>query len=309
MAIFLALLAKIAPLYLIVFLGYLAGSKLNVRKESVATLLIYFIAPFVIFYGVVSATFDVSLILLPLFFFIVATTLSIVFYWIGRHFWKGAERNLLAFTAGSGNTGYFGLPVILALFGDQYLSVAVLSTLGLILFENSVGYYFVARGEAAPRDVFLKMAKLPTIYAFAAGVAFLLMHVPIGSGFVGMLGNFKGAYSILGMMMVGLGLAGVTRAAIDAKLLTAAFTAKFLLWPSIIVGSILLDMHVFHLLSPLAYPAMLILSVVPLASNTVAFATQLNAAPEKAAVTVLASTLFALAYIPLFMTFISPLVL
>jgi hypothetical protein len=46
-----------------------------------------------------------------------------------------------------------------------------------------------------------------------------------------------------------------------------------------------------------------------MASNTVAFATQLNAIPEKAAFTVLASTIFALLFIPLFVTFVFPLVL
>jgi predicted permease len=51
---------------------------------------------------------------------------------------------------------------------------------------------------------------------------------------------------------------------------------------------------------------MLLMSIVPLASNTVAFATKLGVHPEKSAITVLASTLFVLFYIPLFVTFIFP---
>jgi predicted permease len=45
---------------------------------------------------------------------------------------------------------------------------------------------------------------------------------------------------------------------------------------------------------------LLVLSIVPIASNTVAFATKLRAHPEKAAFTVMLSTLVALVYIPVF---------
>jgi len=309
MEIFLGLIFKIAPLYFVVFLGYLAGKYLDVKKESVAALLIYFIAPLVIFNGVVTASFDYSVILLPLLFFTVATVFSLVFYNIGKLFWQGAEKNVLAFTAGSGNTGYFGLPLVLALFGDQYLSIAVLTTLGLVLYENSVGYYFIARGNFSPKDAAMKVLKLPTLYAFVVGVVFLALHFSFNDTIASLFSNFRGAYSVLGMMLVGLGLAGITRASVDSTFLSAAFSAKFIVWPVAVMGLIYLDSTHFHLLSAFMYPVMLLLSIVPLASNTVAFATQLKAIPEKAAFTVLASTLFALLYIPLFVAFVFPLVL
>ncbi len=309
MEIFLNLIAKIIPLYFVVFLGYIAGKQFNVSKESVAALLIYFIAPLVIFNGVATASLDYSIILLPLLFFLLATIISVIFYFIGKAFWQSAEKNVLAFTAGTGNTGYFGLPVILALLGEQYLSVAILSILGFILYENSVGYYFVARGNFKPRDALQKVLKLPTLYAFILGVLFLASHLSINENVAALFANFRGAYSILGMMLVGLGLAGVTRSAVDAKLLSAAFIAKFLVWPVVVICMILLDLSRSHLFASSVYPVMLILSIVPLASNTVAFAAQLKAVPEKAAVAVLASTIFALLYIPLFLAFVSPLVL
>jgi predicted permease len=65
---------------------------------------------------------------------------------------------------------------------------------------------------------------------------------------------------------------------------------------------ILIDIRWLHLFNPLIYHVLALLAIVPLAANTVAYATQLNAHPEKAAVTVLASTLWALIYIPLIMS-------
>ena len=47
------------------------------------------------------------------------------------------------------------------------------------------------------------------------------------------------------------------------------------------------------------YRVFLIMAIVPLASNTVALATELKAQSEKAAVAVLYSALFAVMYIPI----------
>jgi len=47
------------------------------------------------------------------------------------------------------------------------------------------------------------------------------------------------------------------------------------------------------------HKVMILMSIVPLAANTVAFATELKAQPEKASLAVMLSTLFALFYIPL----------
>ena len=200
-----------------------------------------------------------------------ATIISATFYLIGKFFWQGAERNVLAFTSGVGNVGYFGLPLIIVLFGEQYLPEAVLSILGFILYENSVGYYLVARGHFKPRDAFIKMCRLPSMYAFILGLLFLTLHLSIHESVSALFANFRGAYSILGMMLVGLGLVGVTANSLDIKFLSATFFAKFLVWPIAISSFILLILLSFIFASSV-YPIMLVLSIwVPLMSNTVSF--------------------------------------
>jgi len=53
MDIFLLLFTRLIPLYLIIGLGYIAGKKLHAEKETIAALLIYILAPVVVFDGVV----------------------------------------------------------------------------------------------------------------------------------------------------------------------------------------------------------------------------------------------------------------
>jgi predicted permease len=79
MTVFLTLLAKLVPLYIVIFLGYIAAKVLNAEKETVAKLLIYIIAPVVIFYGTYTATLDSSILILPAFFFVLCSLTAFIF--------------------------------------------------------------------------------------------------------------------------------------------------------------------------------------------------------------------------------------
>ncbi len=306
MSIFLILLVKLIPLYLIILVGYLAGKYGNVAKESVATLLIYIISPAVVFYGVATAQLSFSLVSLPFLFFAIASLFCGVFYLAASCIWKGSEKNILAYAAGSGNTGYFGLPVALALFGDSALSLVVFSTLGFILYENSVGFYTIARGQHSAKDTVKKLLGIPTLYVFVLGLLVNILHISLPAQLTEVLISFKGAYVVLGMMMVGVGLASITRASFDRLFMGFALCVRFVAWPVFAVGLIILDSRFFHLYNPGIYKIILLMAIVPLAANTVAFAAKLNTYPEKTAVTVLISTLLAAVYIPIFVALIFP---
>lgn len=300
MTIFFTILIKLIPLYLMILLGYIASRRLSAQKETVAKMLIYIIAPAVIFYGAYTTPISAAYLSLPILFYILCSLLCLLFLAIGTWIYKrDTTKNILAFTAGTGNTGYFGLPVISAVLGEQAFSIAVLSILGFVLYENTIGFFITARGNFTARQSVLKVAKLPTIYAFAVGLTLNLLHVQLGEIAVTTIGQFKGAYTLLGMMIIGMGLASVSIKNIDTKFLSLTFFAKFCVWPILMGSLILLDQHTLQFYSPAIHNVMLVMSIVPLAANTVALATELKTHPEKAAVAVLLSTLFALFFIPL----------
>lgn len=300
MTVFLTILLKLVPLYLMISLGYLAAKGLNAQKETIAKLLIYIIAPTVLFYGAFTTEINFANLSLPFLFFTIACLMSLLFYGIGSFVYKkDSTKNILAFTSGTGNTGYFGLPVIYAVLGEQAFSLAALCILGFVLYENTLGYYLTAKGNYSAKDSLKKVVKLPIIYAFSLGLLFNLFSVNLGDMAVTTIGHFKGAYTLLGMMIIGMGLASVRLQHLDLKFIFLTFLAKFITWPLIIAGVIFLDQTAFHLYGTSIYNVMIIMAIVPLAANTVAFATELNVHPDKAALAVLLSTLFALFYIPL----------
>lgn len=300
MAIFITILLKLIPLYLMIILGFIGARVLKTQKETIAKLLIYIITPAVIFYGAYTAKINFANLSLPILFFCLASAMALIFLMIGNLiFKKDSTKNILAFTAGAGNVGYFGLPIISAILDERVFSLAVLSVLGIVLYENSVGFYLTAKGNYTGKESLLKVIKLPTIYAFFIGLLLNLFNVHLGDIAAATISHFKGAYTLLGMMIIGMGLTTINKRQIDYKFISLAFLAKFIIWPLIIFGIIALDKNYLHLYNLPIYNVLILMSIVPIAANTVAVATELKVHPDKAALVVLLSTLFALFYIPL----------
>ncbi|HVF69443.1 MAG TPA: AEC family transporter [Xanthomonadales bacterium] len=299
MDLFLALLAKIFPLYVIIFLGFVAGKYLHVKKESIASVAIYIVTPVVIFGGAYASALTLSTISLPFLTFIVACSLCLMFYVVGKLFFKDSTKNLLAFISGEANVGYFGLPVAIALFDPPLVALYTVAIIGSNLYENSLGFFIAARGHHSSREAFARLIKLPIIYAFILGVLFNALHIQLGPIYIEFANSFKGAYLVLGMMLIGLGLAEVAKSKFDARFISLALIAKFLAWPLLILGILFLDSNFLKFYNADIHRIMLLYSIAPIAANVIAYTTHLKLHPEKASMAVLLSTLFALLYVPL----------
>lgn len=111
MQVFLLLITKLLALYFLIAIGFIAGRALNVQKESIARILICILAPLVVLYGVWSAGVAWNVLSLPFLFLVVSIVLCLMARVAGKLLWRDATANLFAFTAATGNTGYFGIPV------------------------------------------------------------------------------------------------------------------------------------------------------------------------------------------------------
>lgn len=299
MSAFFLLIVKLIPLYSLIFLGFIADRFLKVKKEAISPLLIYLISPLVVFQGIVSRDFTPSILLIPFIFLFIALFMSLSFFALFKNSWNDATRNVLSFSVGACNAGYFGLPIILMLFGQEALQVVVMAIFSVQFFEITFGFYIMARGNFSPKASFMKLVKLPTIYAFALGLILNGCGYRAEGSIQEFFALFKGAYSVLGMMLIGLALSSVKRQTFDLKFLSLAMLGKFVLWPLFMLGFIMLDQHFFHLYDLFTHKILMILSAVPIAANTVAFATQLETRPDKAAAVVVLSTLIALIFLPM----------
>lgn len=298
------ILLKILPLYIFVIIGFIAGKYLNIEAKGIGKLIIYIIAPFVIFEAITHSKLSLSTFILPLIIFLICSLIAFIFYQYGKYIYKDARANVLSIVASEGNTGYFGIPIALLLFNQNIFGIYILGTLGVTIFENTIVYYLTARGRYSVKESFSRLKKLPAIYAFLFAVIFLYFEIKLPDTMKNFVISMQGAYVTLGMMLIGFGISSIKNFSFDYKFISLSFIGKFLIWPLLTSSLVLLDYYVFHIYSIEIYRAFLLLSIVPIAANTVIFATALDVFPDKVSSAVLFSTIFALAYVPIMILFL-----
>lgn len=300
MNILFIILGKIFPLYLYIFLGYVFTKYLKVKREHIAFLLIYILGPVVIFFATLSIEINLQLVFLPLFIYFFG---SFIAFYILRKYkdeWNDASLNTLAFTCGTGNTGYFGIPLAMILLEPSAANIFIFGTLASLLYENTTGFFVTAKGSFTARQSIMKVIKLPLLYAFIAGVSFNLAGFRTPDILIPYFENLKWTFGILGMMMLGMGMKGFNiHEDFDKKYIKVSYFFKFILWPAVVLAIIFLDKSFINFLNEEIYKVMFLFSIVPLAGNTVTLAVLLKAKPEKASFTVLLSTLVSVVYIPI----------
>ena len=254
MNLFFILLGKISPLYLNIAIGYILTRYLKVKRDYIATLLIYILGPIVIFFATLSIEINLQLIFLPLFVFFFGS--SIAFYILKRYRkdWNDASINTLAFTCGTGNTGYFGIPLAMILLTPDAANIFIFATLASLLYENTTGFYVTAKGTFTARQSIIKVIKLPLLYAFILGLTLNFFGFRTPELIITYFEGFKWAYGILGMMMLGMGMKGFNlKEDLDIKYLKVAYFYKFIFWPAAILSIIFIDKNFIGFLNEEIY--------------------------------------------------------
>ncbi len=298
MDVFLILLGKLSPLYLLIGLGAAAERLLRVPKETVARLLIYLIGPLMIFHGIATMELEWGLLLLTPIIVLMGVCLCLTFLAIGRRLFDAETAHLLAFGAGMGNSGYFGFPLVQALFPPGLFPVALLIDLGMGIYQHTFGAFIAARGNRTLRESIVTVLRLPMIYAMLAGLAWNVLGFGMPAVLHDLGLQMRGAYIVLGMMLIGMGLSAVRIRGMDTRYLSLVFAAKFLAWPVVMIAFIRLDTAWLHLFSGPVHQVLLSQAIVPVAANVVAYASEFRLHPAKAAAAVFATTVFACVLAP-----------
>ncbi len=298
---FLDLSFRLAPLFLFVILGFFAGRKLNVTREAIAPLLIYILAPLTIFKGILDAELSPQLIMLPFLYVFVCALICWLTWKLGGFLFQSPARNVLSYAGGNANSGYFGFPAAIVILGADAFPIIVLISFGFVIFEATFGVYITARSHYSPMQSLRKLLRLPVLYVFASGLLLNFCGVRLSHPAFEFFVWIKGAFSVLGMMLLGIAMADVrSLKMIDWRFNFYAFFIKYGVWPAITFAMIFLDDFAsLGLFSPLVRQVLILIALCPMAANVVAFASLLKAEPQKVAIATVISTLISILLIPL----------
>ncbi len=302
MYLFSIIFFKILSSLLSVVVGYLSGKFTKVEQESIASLLLYFVAPIVFFAIPTNSKLSITTFSITLITFIISTIIGLLAYWLYGKIWHDNHRNIIALSAGTGNNGYIVLPIAAAIFDDYTLSIYALGLIGVSIYEVSIGCFFCARSINSFKKSIIQVIKLPIFNAFFLGCILSMLGFQLPSCFDTFVSDMKGAYSILGIVIIGISLSKITSFKLDLKFTAAMLANKFLFMPILFNIFILLDQFIFHYYTIEHYNAIRLITLSPIATNVLIISYLYKIQPEKIATIVLISLLFVLIYIPIMVT-------
>lgn len=299
MAIFSLVFFKILSALLSVFIGYFSGKFAKVQRDSIASLLFYFVAP-IVFFAIPTNTrlhlVDLTVLLVS---FILCSLMSIGTYFLYSKLWQDEHRNILSLSASTGNGGYVILPIATVIFDDKTLSIYALSIIGMDLAAMSVGYYICTHNFSTKKEALKRVLKLPLLNAFFIGFILSMIGFRMPNFLHEFVSNMKGAFSILGMLMIGIAISEIKTLELDFKFIGAAFFSKFVVFPIVFGIFIGIDKYITHFFDPSYYNAYQLMSFAPLATSTIIVASIHKIHPEKMASAVVLSQFFILLYMPI----------
>ena len=254
---------SIVSIYVFIVLGWSSKYflKAQLDEKSLVLLSIYFLQPMLVFWGLTTQEIDLGVIQAPLLFFAVIMIALLFSYLLAQFFFKTQKDRSIATVASIvGNTGNLGIPLGIALFGEDSILYTSIINLANLFIVNTVGVYFYARGAFSARDAFVKIFKLPAIWFGFLALLFNGADLKVPENLS--LSLEMGAYTtmVLQLFIFGMYLYSVKVGDIDKKLFAFVSVMKFMVIP--ILAIMILQLFT---ISDMLYNVILLELLVPLA--------------------------------------------
>jgi malonate transporter and related proteins len=280
-----ALINVVLPVFGIILTGYLAGRFEALGPDSAAALnrfVFYFALPIALF--VITARAPIDRIFNWPFIgaFLGGVLLTLLIAIIVARFWfqhrDVATLSMVGLTAGWGNVGYMGLPLLLTAYGPDGALPTIVSILCVIIFFVG-GVIAVLEGarasSASPLHVALHLARVllrnPLVASTLLGIVFSMTALSIPKAVSNYLDLMAAAVASAALFALGLSLVG-------HKLIGNVGEVIWLSALKTVINPVLtfaLVTNVFTM-EPLWSQAAVILSAMPTAANAYVIAQQYN---------------------------------
>ena len=270
-------------------MGFIAKKKLKTQidEKSLVLISLYFLQPIMIFWGLTKEPINYEFILSPIFFiFCMASTLLLMLLYSKFIFSSKTDENIFLATALIGNTGNLGIPLGIALFGEQSVPYTSIINIANIFFMYTISIYFFAREQFNFNQSLKSIFKIPVIWFALLALAVNYYEIPIPKEFDFALE--MGAYTSLTLQLIIFGtyLYSVKIKTIPWKLSLQISFVKHILLP--IIGILIIIS--FTNLNSMVASILIMELMMPLAVNNVNFSVIYNTKPTDVAATILVSS-------------------
>ena len=291
---------KLVPALLYVVVGYIVKRFTPIKQRSVASLLFYVLIPLIVFKG--AAFSDLAKFSgIALFSFLFGCTCAAAAFPLRARFKEVVAPGMLMCLFSCFNIGWFGIPLVLAVLGDEAARVMTALYVGGTLYGNTIGYVLASNTAPTRSAVFRKLLSIPALYGFLVALAFqpfpnVLHAIAISGPGSFTFGTASFLTSLCGMGLVGMSMVGVnpwTNLSPVLRLLSFR-----LLVTSALVGTFVLLSSTLALGTDLDRRIVALLPCLPIAANLLVFVSKGNEETHFVGLTLFASTIISFVMLP-----------
>jgi len=258
-----SIIFSIIGIYIFIVMGYIAkmSFKEQIDDKTITLINVYFLQVFLTFWGLLIRPIDITLLYAPSIYLGIVVVLLIVSALVAKRLFSSPKEYSIATVAAIiGNTGNLGIPINIAIFGEESIPYTTVVNLMNVFVVYTVGVFYYSRGSFDTKTSLLNIVKLPILWAAILAIALSIYgYKPSG---VVLNTLMMGAYASMTMQLFlfGIYLYGTKIQEISKTLVVWVLTFKFLLLPAIaflVLANIELDAMIkgiifIELMMPLA---------------------------------------------------------
>ncbi len=283
-----SIIFSILSIYVFIFMGYLSkmSFKEKIDDKTITLINVYFLQVFLTFWGLLIRPVDITLLHAPtIYLFIVLIALVISALFAKFLFENKKEYSIAMVAAIIGNTGNLGIPINIAIFGEESIPYTTIVNLMNVFVVYTIGVYYYSRGSFDSKTSLLHILKLPILWAAIFAILLSVYNVEVHSSIMNML--MMGAYASMTMQLFlfGIYLYGTKIKEVSKRLLLWVLAFKFILLPSV-AFIVLLNVE----LDPMIKGIIFIELLMPLAVANVNLASLYDCKPKLVTALVFASS-------------------
>ncbi|NPA66925.1 MAG: transporter [Epsilonproteobacteria bacterium] len=215
-------------------MGYLAKKffKDQIDDKTITLLNVYFLQVFLTFWGLLIRPIDLSLFVAPSIYALIVLISVIITALAAKWFFDDKKEYSIATVAAIiGNTGNLGIPLNIAIFGQDSIPYTTIVNLVNVFVVYTIGVFYYSRGSFDTKTSLLNIIKLPILWAALLAIALSLGGWKVPKVILDTL--MMGAYASMTMQLFlfGIYMYGTSIKTINKTLITWVMGFKFIFLP------------------------------------------------------------------------------
>ena len=273
-----SIIFSILAIYIFIVIGFVAkmSFKEAIDDKTITLINVYFLQVVLTFWGLLIRPIDATLFFAPSIYLFISVLVLIISAVVAKKlFLDQKEYSIATVAAIIGNTGNLGIPLNIAIFGEESIPYTTIINLMNVFIVYTVGVYYYSRGSFDAKASFKNIVKLPILWAAGAAIFLSMNEYKPSEEIMKML--MMGAYAsiVMQLFLFGIYLYGTKINEISRSLTTWVMGMKFIFIPSV-AFLVLYNIELDAMIKGIIFIELL----VPLAIANVNFASLYDCKPK-----------------------------